>query len=128
MAQGGSAFTVPFSQLPAIWSRSRTTKTEDPRSVHILHADGGLALPPGFTVQFDDQGLPIFPDGTILVLEPDGENAQWKQIGASLFGGTVIEPLTGNRVFFVLLDEFGLVHLGGAAQVTTQDGSSKELK
>ena len=84
----------------------------------------------GFSGRFDDNGNYTLPtkSGSILILEPRAPNANWSTVGKVLFNGVTIQAKGSDKLYFGVMEEYGIVHLRGAGTAKMPDGKTFDLK
>ena len=121
-------FSMSFEILPAQWSRWR--KNYYYLSVISIGSDGAMGIGGGFSGRFDNNGNYTLPtkSGSIFIFEPKSPNADWSAIGKVLFNGITIQTKGMDKLYFGVMEEYGIVHLRGVGTAKMPDGKVYNLK
>ena len=121
-------FSISFEKLPAKWSVWR--KNYYYLSVITIDSDGSLGLAGGFQGRFDADGNYTLPtkSGSIFIFEPTRPNATWAAVAQALFNGITIQATGTDKIYFGVMEEYGIVHLRGAGTAIMPDGTTINLK
>jgi len=120
-----SGFALPPSGMDKL--RTLVQHQQQPRT----NTNPGLKrVVRSFSGRFDDNGNYTLPtkSGSIFIFEPKAPNANRSKVGRVLFNGVTIQANGMDKLYFGVMEEYGIVHLRGAGTATMPDGKVFDLK